>query len=406
MESAPGPSASLRLPSNNQSRCPSVPGLSSVLGIFVLGVILFRSKLEFSTMAISSSKPIQAALVGYGFVGKTFHAPIISSVEGLQLTHVVSSHPEKVLRDWPDVTVVSNIDEICGNSTIGLVVIATPNTSHFELTLKSLAAGKHVVVDKPFTLTVADAEKLLAQASSARRVLSVFQDRRWDGDFITLRRLLDGGLLGEVTHFESHYDRYRPEVRKRWREMPGPGSGIWFDLGPHLIDQALQLFGQPDAILADLAIQRVGGSTVDYFHVLLRYGARRVILHGESFASADLPRFVVHGTLGSYVKFGMDSQEDALKRGERPGGSNWGADPLPGTLYTWKDGQLETRLVPAMAGDYAGYYEAVRDAITNGAPNPTTPEDILGVMTVLETAVRSSEERCELPFQLARPAAG
>jgi predicted dehydrogenase len=350
--------------------------------------------------------PLNVGLVGYGFASKSFHAPLISSVEGLQLTHIVSSDPEKVRRDWPSVTVVSNIDDICKNPAIGLVVIATPNTSHFELTQKSLAAGKHVVVDKPFTLTVADAEKLLAQAASGRRVLSVFQDRRWDGDFITLRHLLQEGSLGDVTRFESHYDRYRPEVRKRWRETPGPGSGIWFDLGPHLIDQALQLFGAPDALFADLASQRKGSSTVDYFHVLMRHGARRVILHGESFVSADLPRFIVHGTLGSYVKFGMDSQEDALKRGERPGSPRWGVDPRPGTLYTWKDGQLETRQVPAIAGNYAGYYEAVRDAITKGAPNPTTPQDILGVMTVLETGVRSSEERRELPFQLVRPAAG
>lgn len=357
-------------------------------------------------MSSSVLNSLDVALVGYGFAGKTFHAPIVSSVEGLRLTHIVSSDPEKVRRDWPSLTVVSSIDDICKNPAIALIVIATPNTSHFELTQKSLAAGKHVVVDKPFTLTVADAEKLLAQAASSRRVLSVFQDRRWDGDFLTLRRLLQEGLLGEVTRFESHYDRYRPDVRKRWRETPGPGSGIWFDLGPHLIDQSLQLFGSPDALFADLAIQRKGGSTVDYFHVIMRHGTRRVILHAESFVSADLPRFIVHGTLGSYVKFGMDSQEEALKRGERPGGPGCGADPRPGILYTWKDGLLETRQVPPLAGNYAGYYEAVRDAITKAAPNPTSPQDILGVMTVLETGVRSSEERRELPFQLVRPAAG
>lgn len=357
-------------------------------------------------MTPSVPHSLNVALVGYGFAGKTFHAPLISAVEGLRLTHIVSSDPEKVRLDWPALTVVPTIDDVCKNPAIGLVVIATPNTSHFELTQKSLAAGKHVVVDKPFTLTVVDAEKLLGQAAAARRILCVFQDRRWDGDFITLRRLLHEGLLGEVTHFASHYDRYRPEVRKRWRETPGPGSGIWFDLGPHLIDQALQLFGSPDSLFADLAIQKKGGSTVDYFHVIMRYGTRRVILHGESFVSADLPRFIVHGTLGSYVKSGMDSQEEALKRGEKPGSPQWGADSRPGTLYTWKDSQLEARRVPALAGNYAGYYEAVRDAITKGAPNPTTPQDILGVMTVLELGVRSSEERRELPFQLVRPAAG
>jgi predicted dehydrogenase len=356
-------------------------------------------------MTSPERNPLQVALVGYGFAGKTFHAPIISVVEGMKLTHIVSSDPEKVRRDWPHVAVLSSIDEACANPSIGLIVIATPNTSHFEVTQKSLAAGKHVVVDKPFTLTVADAQKLLAQAAAAKRVLSVFQDRRWDGDFISLRRLLEEGRLGEVTHFESHYDRYRPAVKHRWREIPGPGSGIWFDLGPHLVDQALQLFGLPDAIFADLGVQRKAGSTVDYFHVLMRYGTRRVILHGESFVSADLPRYIVHGTVGSYVKFGIDSQEEALKRGEKPGSLGWGADSRPGTLYTWKEAELQTTCLPAMAGNYVGYYEAVREAITKGAPNPTTPHDILGVMAVLETAVRSSEDRRELPFQLVRLAA-
>lgn len=349
---------------------------------------------------------LNVALVGYGFAGKTFHAPVISAVQGMRLTHIVSSDPSKVHRDWPEATAVSNLDDVCANPSIALVVIATPNTSHFEIAQKSLAAGKHVVVDKPFTLTVADADKLLSQAAAARRIISVFQSRRWDGDFFTLRRLLANGSLGEITHFESHYDRYRPDVKQRWRETPGPGSGIWFDLGPHLIDQVLQLFGLPEAIFADLAAQRRGGTTVDYFHVLLRYAALRVILHGESFVSADLPRFIVHGTLGSFVKFGLDSQEEALKRGERPGGPGWGSDPRPGTLYTWKDGTMQSAEVPATPGNYVGFYEAIRDAIVNGAPNPVTAQDALGVMTVLETGVRSSEERRELPFQIARIAAG
>ncbi|HTV58389.1 MAG TPA: oxidoreductase [Verrucomicrobiae bacterium] len=349
---------------------------------------------------------LNVALVGYGFAGKTFHAPVISAVPGMRLTHVVSSDAAKVRRDWPHAAVVSSIDDVCSNPSIALVVIATPNTSHFEIAQKSLAAGKHVVVDKPFTLTVADASNLLAQAAAAKLVLSVFQSRRWDGDFFTLRRLLDHGPLGEITHFESHYDRYRPDVKQRWRETPGPGSGIWFDLGPHLIDQVLQLFGLPEAIFADLASQRSGGVTVDYFHVLMRYGALRVILHGESFVSADLPRFIVHGTRGSFVKFGLDSQEEALKRGEKPGGPGWGSDSRPGTLYTWKDGALQSAEVPAASGNYVGFYEAVRDAILGRAPNPVSPQDALGVMTVLETGVRSSDERRELPFQMARLAAG
>jgi len=351
-------------------------------------------------------RPLNAAVVGYGFAGQTFHAPVIAATPGIRLSHIVSSDAAKVHRDFPDVGVLRTTEEACADPTIDLIVVATPNTTHYELAHMALGAGKHVVVDKPFTLNVADAEKLLAQAAAAKRVLSVFQSRRWDGDFQTLRKLIGEGVLGEITHFESHYDRYRPEVKKRWRETPGPGSGIWVDLGSHLVDQVLQLFGAPEAVFADLAAQKKGGVTVDYFHVLLRYGTRRAIVHGESFVSADLPRFMVHGTLGSYVKFGIDSQEEALKRGERPGGADWGADPRPGTLYTWKNGALETREVPALRGDYRGFYAAVRDAIAKGAPNPVTPEDALGVMTLLETGARSSDERRELPFSLARPAAG
>ncbi|MGC1128606.1 MAG: oxidoreductase [Candidatus Acidiferrales bacterium] len=353
-------------------------------------------------MNSESSKPLNVALIGFGMAGQVFHAPLISNVKGLRLSHVVSRDPAKVLKVWPSTTVIASPDEVFSNPAVDLIAIATPNNTHMDLASRALSAGKHVVVDKPFTNTVAEAVQLLNQAAAAKRVISVFQDRRWDGDFLTLRRLLQDGALGDVTHFESHYDRYRPDVRQRWRETPGPGSGIWFDLGPHLVDQALQLFGFPEAIYADLAAQRAGGATVDYFHVILRYGKLRAILHGESHVSADLPRFMVHGTLGSFVKYGGDTQEEALKRGEMPSGQNWGLDPRDGTLSTWLDGALQSATVPTLRGDYLGYYEAVRDAIVDGALNPVTRAGALGVMTILEAAVKSSEARRELPVALER----
>ena len=235
-------------------------------------------------------------------------------------------------------------------------------------------------------------------ARKQRRLLSAFQSRRWDADFLTLRKVLADGALGEVAHFESHYDRYRPEPRQRWRELPGPGSGIWFDLGAHLADQALQLFGPPEAIYADLEMQRPGGQAVDYFHVILRYARNRVILHGASLVVAESPRFVVHGSLGSYTKFGMDPQEEAFKRGEIPGSPGWGQDHQPGTLVTKKGDGFETRQVPNVPGNYLAYYEGVRDAISHGAPNPVTPQQALEVINVLETGVKSSAARAESPF--------
>ncbi|MGA7840407.1 MAG: oxidoreductase [Candidatus Acidiferrales bacterium] len=344
-----------------------------------------------------TTSTLNVALLGYGFASKTFHAPLLTHVPGLRLTHIVSSDSAKVKKDY-DVTVLAKPEEVFALPEIDLIVIATPNITHFDLASKALKAGKHVVIDKPFTNTVAEATELIILARKQRRLLSAFQSRRWDADFLTLRKVLADGALGEVAHFESHYDRYRPEPRQRWRELPGPGSGIWFDLGAHLADQALQLFGPPEAIYADLEMQRPGGQAVDYFHVILRYARNRVILHGASLVVAESPRFVVHGSLGSYTKFGMDPQEEAFKRGEIPGSPGWGQDPQPGTLLTKKGDGFETRQVPNVPGNYLTYYEGIRDAISHGAPNPVTPQQALEVINVLETGVKSSAARAESPF--------
>jgi len=335
---------------------------------------------------------MNVALLGYGYAGKTLHAPLIRSVRGLHLTAVMSS------RAVPDVTVVRSADEVFADPTVDLVVIATPNDTHYDLAHRALAAGKHVVVDKPFTITPEDASALIAQAPATARLLSVFHNRRWDADFLTVRQLIAGGELGDVVHFESHFDRYRPVIQNRWREGPGPGAGIWFDLGSHLVDQALQLFGPPEAVFADLALQRTGAVAVDYFHVLLRYARLRLVLHGSNLVAETVRRFEVHGTGGSFVKYGLDTQEDSLKRGEHPGGPAWGADPRHGVLTAWIDGAPQVRQVPMIPGNYPAYYEAVRDAIEEGAPNPVPPEEALAVMKVLELAARSAAEGRQLPY--------
>ncbi len=335
---------------------------------------------------------MNVALLGYGFAGKTIHAPLIRSVPGLELTTVVSSNAAKVKTDLPEVRVIGLADEAFGDSSVDVVVIATPNDTHFDLGRRALAAGKHVVIDKPFTVTVAQAEELSAAAEKARRLLSVFHNRRWDSDFLTVRKLIGSGELGDVMYFESHYDRYRPQVQVRWRESAGAGTGIWYDLGSHLADQALELFGAPDGVYADLGIQRSGAEAVDYFHVLLRYGRRRVVLHGSNLFVESSLRFAVHGTLGSYVKRGMDTQEAALRRGEPPGSPGWGVDAQHGMLHT-EDG---ARTVPTIPGDYREYYRAILRAVRDGAPNPVPATDGVAVMRMIETGIRSSEERREI----------
>ena len=339
-----------------------------------------------------TGREIGVAVAAYGSASRVFHIPLLRTIPGFSLRMVVSRHPDQVRAALPEVAAVRDFASACADPGIDLVVIPTPNDTHAPLAAQALAAGKHVVVDKPFTLTVAEAERLLAQANAAGRVLSVFQNRRWDSDFLTLRQVLRSGAVGEPTHFESHFDRFRPQVPDRWRDRAGLGSGLWYDLGPHLVDQTLQLFGPPRALFVDLAAQRDNASTDDRFHALLRYGRLRVVLHATALAAAETPRFVLHGTRGSWVKYGLDPQEEAMKRGLAPGGQDWGCDPSPGRLTT-ADGTTDR---PGVPGDYRRYYLAIRDAILGAGPNPVTPAEALAVMTVLELGQRSNEERREV----------
>ncbi len=335
---------------------------------------------------------LNAGIVGYGFATKTFHAPLIAGVPGLKLAAISSSDPSKVRADWPQVPVDASPEALFSRSDIELVVIPTPNETHFPLALAALAAGKHVVVDKPFTVTLAEARRLQAEASAAGLLLSVFHNRRWDADFLTLRQVIASGELGRIVHFESHFDRYRPEVRARWREQALPGSGLWYDLGAHLLDQVLQLFGPPESISLDLAIQRDGAESDDWFHAVLRYGQCRAVLHGSALVPSPPPRFSVHGSRGSFIKFGLDAQEDALRTGRRPPAPNWGVDPLPATLTVCPDGSCRTRELACIAGNYPAYYAAVRDAIHGTAPNPVSADDAIGVIRLIELGLQSTRE--------------
>ena len=349
------------------------------------------------------SKPgLRVGLIGYGYAGKTFHAPLISAVPDLQLAAVASSDAAKVHADWPDVTVHATPAELIARADLDLVVIATPNDTHHPLARSALLAGRHVVVDKPFTVALDDARELVALARQRRQLLSVFHNRRWDGDFLTLRRLVDEGALGRVVEMSSRHDRFRPEVRQRWRESAGPGAGLWFDLGPHLVDQALQLFGRPRAITLARDLTRDGALADDWFHAHLRYDRLHVHLHAGMLVAASAPRFAVHGTAASFVKEGLDAQEDALKAGVRPTWPpqpGWGVDPGHATRVTRAgDGSAVTEPVAMQAGAHQAYFAAVAAAIRGEAPNPVPPDEALAVMELIELGLRSAAERRELEW--------
>jgi predicted dehydrogenase len=347
---------------------------------------------------LEDGRAIRVGLIGYGYAGKTFHAPLIQSVEGLKLTMVGSSKRDTVLADLPGVVVDSRMEKVATHPEVDLLVIASPNESHYPLAAAALLAGKHVVVDKPFTVNLADARSLVQLAEERGELLSVFHNRRWDSEVLATKAIVESGVLGEVSHFETHIDRFRPQVRQRWREQTGPGAGLWFDLGPHLIDQAVQLFGLPQTISASFAVLRKGGETDDWAHIQLNYRSLRVILHTSLVVSGGLPRSVLHGTLGSWAKFGGDVQEKQLVAGMLPGSPGFGDDPDPGILYEGATGK-QTK-IPAPPVNQAGYYLGIRDALWGRGPNPVPPEQASAVMSILTTSFQSGASGLVLPLEL------
>jgi predicted dehydrogenase len=347
---------------------------------------------------------IRVGLVGFGFVSKTFHIPLLLETDGYEITAVSSSRPEDVLEVLPNVEVVDDPKVLATHPDIDLVVVASPNETHAPLAEAAMRAGHNVVVDKPFTITVAEARHLAAVAKEKKVLLSIFQNRRWDSDFLTIQDAIRQGIVGRVVLFESRIDRYRPDVRDRWRERPGPGAGLLYDLGPHLIDQALVLFGIPDSVQATLARQRRGGKTDDFFRLVFRYGEMIVTLAAGSLVSGGSARFAVHGDKASLVKQKPDIQEDQLRAGLLPGAPGWGADPDDVVLYDGASGNL--RALAAMRGDQRGYYVALREALLGNAPNPVPPEQGATVMAIIEAAFRSEKDGCRVTPELTKQERG
>jgi len=344
---------------------------------------------------------INVGLVGYGLAGRVFHAPVIQSVPNLRLKKVVERHANDSSKRYPEVEVVRDVSDLLKDNEVDLVVITTPNTSHFEYARDSLLAGKHVVVEKPFTTTSAEAQQLIGLARRQNRIITVHQNRRWDGDFETVKRLLDEKLLGRLVEYESHFDRFRNhEQPGAWREEDGPGTGILFDLGSHLIDQAQLLFGLPQMIMADIRIQRDFARTADNFELILYYEQLKVTLKAGMLVREPSPRFILHGTEGSFVKYGLDVQEEALKQGLIPDAPHWGEEPEEqwGTLYT-QAGELPLeRRIETIPGRYHAFYENLVEVINGETELIVKPEQAMNTIRVIELATESSQKRSAVPY--------
>jgi len=341
---------------------------------------------------------LKVGLMGYGFAGETFHAPVIEHCGRATVAAIATGKPERAQSDYPSATIVETFDALIELQDVDCIVIATPNDTHFDLARRALDAGKHVVVDKPVTLSGADTKTLADLAASHKLLFAPFHNRRWDGDFMTIRALIDSGRLGRVTHYESHFDRFRPKVPQRWREEASRGGGLLFDLGPHLIDQALALFGLPETIYATVKAQRDHASAPDYVHLLLGYPDKEIVLHASALAALEPPRFTIHGTRGSYVKTGLDVQEDQLKAGLRPGNPEFGRNP-PGLLRE-VDGDHDLRQEFATRdGAYVEFYRALAASVLGGNPFPVTPQDAVDVMKIIDLAIQSDAEGRRLPFK-------
>ena len=352
-------------------------------------------------------KIINTALIGFGMAGSVFHSPILSSMEGFEITKIYTCNAEstrKINMLYPNTQVVSEVEAILSDAQVELVVIASPNTHHFTLAKEALLAGKHVVVDKPFTINSKEADELIELAQKHNRVLSVFQNRRWDSDFKTIKKVIESGTLGSLVECEIHMDRYRNVIKDRaWREADIPGSGVLYDLGSHLIDQALNLFGSPKALTADLRMQRQIAKTTDNFELILHYDRLKVTLKSGMLVRAELPHFILLGENGSFVKYGVDIQEEDLKAGLTPlTKAGWGEEPeqLYGTLCTTVNGLDIKGKVKSEKGDYREYYTNIYDAIVHKKELIVNPEQARNAIRLIEYAMESNSKKCMINISL------
>ena len=341
---------------------------------------------------------VRVGLIGFGLAGQAFHAPVIRGVPGMELACILERRGTRAREKYPRIRVAKSLEELLDDRDIRLCVVATPNDSHFELARACLLADRDVVVDKPFAPTLKESEELVRLARERGRLITVYQDRRWDGDFFTVKKLVASGSLGKIAEYECRFDRFRTEPKANaWRERADqPGAGVLFDLGPHVIDQALVLFGEPLAITASAFCQRETSQVDDSFDVCLEYPGLRALVQARIIAFAPGPHVLIHGTKGSFVKYGMDPQEARLRGENVPEGTDWGADwgeeaeSLWGTVSLVGEPSVK---IKTERGDYRGFYANVRDAIETKAPLEVTPEQALRTMRAVMLAHKSSRER-------------
>lgn len=342
---------------------------------------------------------IKTGIASFGMSGQVFHAPFIYTNPHFQLCTIVERSKELSRERYPDATIVRSLPELLADKDIELVVINTPDSTHYEYAKMALEAGKHVIVEKPFTTDTAQAEELIALARSKSLMLSVYQNRRWDADFLTVKDIINKELLGRLVEFESTFARYRNYIKPNtWKETGSAGGGLTYNLGSHLIDQAVQLFGMPEAVYANIATLRTGGQVDDYFQIhLLRPQLNpelRITLKSSYLMRVPEPRFVLHGTLGSYVKHGIDVQEEALLKGEMPDQSNWGEEDEEnwGILHTEAAGETLYGKYPSRPGDYNAFYQNIYEHLRLGKPLATDACYVSNVIRIIEAAYDSSRE--------------
>jgi predicted dehydrogenase len=331
--------------------------------------------------------------------GEIFHAPLLGAHAGFKLSKIVQRKMATAHRRYPSVEVVNSIDNVLNDNNIELVVVNTPNETHYDYTVRVLEAGKHAVVEKPFSVTAKEADALIELAQKKNRILSVFQNRRWDGDFLTLKQIVSQKLLGKIVEFELHYDRYRNYIEANtWKEESAPGTGILYNLGSHMLDQVLVLFGFPQEVDARLGVQRPGGRVDDFYDIRLQYNGFHVIVKSSYLVRESMPRYILHGTEGSFVKFGIDPQEQALKDGRIPGSIGWGQEPasLWGQINTTVGALHVTGTIETLQGNYLAYYSNVFEAIRNQAALAVKPEESRDVIRLIEACAESNQRRAAI----------
>lgn len=340
-------------------------------------------------------KPVNVALCAYGMSGEVFHAPILKVHPGFNLTKIFERSKNKASHRYPDIEIVRDFEKILRDREIELVVVNTPDNTHFNLGKMALLAGKHVVIEKPFTLSSENGQVLTGIAKGRKLVLSVFHNRRWDGDFLTVKRIVENNMLGRLTEFESHFDRYRNYIpQNSWKEDPDSGTDTVYNLGSHLIDQATDLFGMPKFVNADIRMVRNGAKVDDSFEIRLGYTDVRVILKGSYLVRQPGPRFILHGTDGSFLKHGLDPQEQALKEGKLPDMQNWGAEKETqwGFLNTQIQGMHFKGKVETSRGDYSTYYSNIYETIRNKKELIVTAEQANNTIRIIEAAKKSAKQ--------------